>query len=87
MVNGVAQKPIEGISMVYTFDDAKASSTRHTHYFEMFGNRSIYHDGWLACTTPARVPWDMAAPTTDVISGYHWELYHVAVDFSEAVIG
>ena len=40
--------------MVYTFDDAKASSTRHTQYFEMFGNRSIYHDVWLACTASAR---------------------------------
>jgi arylsulfatase len=51
----------------------------------MFGNRGIYHDGWVACTTPARVPWDMKAPKVDVISGYHWELYHVAEDFSEAV--
>jgi arylsulfatase len=85
MVNGVAQKPIEGVSMAYTFNDAKAPSTRHTQYFEMFGNRGIYHDGWVACTTPARVPWDMKAPTVDVISGYHWELYHVAEDFSEAV--
>jgi arylsulfatase len=85
IVNGVAQKPIEGVSMVYTFDNAKAPSTRHTQYFEMFGNRGIYHDGWVACTTPARVPWDMKAPTVDVISGYHWELYHVADDFSEAV--
>ena len=86
MVNGVAQKPIDGVSMVYTFDDAKASSTRHTQYFEMFGNRSIYHDVWLACTASARAL-GYGAPTADVISGYHWELYHVAVDFSEAVIG
>jgi len=85
MVNGVAQKPMEGVSMAYTFDDPKAPSTRHTQYFEMFGNRGIYHDGWVACTTPARVPWDMRQPTVDVISGYHWELYHVADDFSEAV--
>jgi arylsulfatase len=84
-VNGVAQKPIEGVSMAYTFDDAKAPSIRHTQYFEMFGNRGIYHDGWVACTTPARVPWDMRAPTVDVTSGYRWELYHVADDFSEAV--
>ena len=42
--------------MAYTFDDAKAPSTRQTQYFEMFGNRAIYHDGWLACTTPP-APW------------------------------
>jgi arylsulfatase len=85
VVNGVAQKPIEGVSMVYTFDDAKAPSARRTQYFEMIGNRAIYHDGWVACTTPARVPWDPIAPTVDVISGYKWELYHVAEDFSQAI--
>ena len=69
MLNGVAQKPIEGVSMAYTFEDANAPSPRRTQYFEMFGNRGIYHDGWVACTTPARVPWDMRAPTVDVISG------------------
>ena len=54
MVNGVAQKPIEGVSMAYTFDKANANapSTRSTQYFEMVGNRAIYHDGWLAATTP-----------------------------------
>ena len=50
MVNGIAQKPIEGVSMAYTFDKANADapSTRTTQYFEMFGNRAIYHDGWIA---------------------------------------
>ena len=54
MVDGVAQKPIEGVSMTYTFDKANANapSTRTTQYFEMVGNRAIYHDGWLAATTP-----------------------------------
>jgi arylsulfatase A-like enzyme len=47
-VNGVAQKPIEGVSTVYSFDDAKAQEQRHTQYFEMFGNRAVYHDGWVA---------------------------------------
>ena len=84
-VNGVAQKPIEGVSMAYTFDDVKAPSTRRTQYFELVGNRGIYHDGWVACTTPMRPPWQAAEFTGDVISGYTWELYHVAVDFSEAV--
>jgi len=85
-VNGVAQKPIEGTSMAYTFDDSKAPSARRTQYFEMFGNRGIYHDGWVACTTPFAAPWEDTSmlPKVDVISGYKWELYHVAEDFSEA---
>jgi arylsulfatase A-like enzyme len=58
MVDGVAQKPIEGVSMAYTFDqaNAKAPSTRTTQYFEMVGNRAIYHDGWIAATTPPSPP-------------------------------
>src|SRR5512139_3433243 len=91
-INGVAQKAIEGVSMAYSFDDPRAPSTRRTQYFEMFGNRAIYHDGWLACTTPILAPWqDRSDPnltvhvTEDVIGGYKWELYHVAEDFSEAV--
>ena len=85
IVNGVAQKPIEGISMAYTFDQPTAPSARRTQYFEMMGNRAIYHDGWLACTTPMRPPWQQAEYTGDVITGYGWELYHVAEDFSQAV--
>ena len=59
-VNGVTQKPIEGVSMKYTFADAKAPSTRKTQYFEMLGNQGIYHDGWTACTTPIVPPWSPA---------------------------
>lgn len=71
--------------MAYTFDDPKAPSARRTQYFEMMGNRAIYHDGWIACTSPVRAPWAPVGPAVDVISGYKWELYHVADDFSEAV--
>ena len=58
MVNGIAQKPIEGVSMAYTWDKANADapSSAQTQYFEMFGNRAIYHDGWIACTTPSSRP-------------------------------
>jgi arylsulfatase A-like enzyme len=58
MLNGIAQKPIEGVSMVDTFDKANANlaSRRTTQYFEMMGNRAIYHDGWIACTTPPAGP-------------------------------
>ena len=79
-VNGIKQSPIEGTSMVYTWDKANANApSRHsTQYFEMLGNRAIYHDGWIACTTPATLPWELTTkPAPDVITGYHWELYHV----------
>jgi hypothetical protein len=85
-VNGVAQKPIEGVSMAYTFDkaNADAASRRDTQYFEMFGNRAIYHDGWIAATTPPQPPWLMGtAKMPDVLNGYNWELYNIADDYSE----
>jgi arylsulfatase len=85
IVNGVAQQPIEGVSMAYTFDDPKAPSTRRTQYFEMFGQRAVYHDGWIACTTPLSTAVDPSEVKGDVISDYKWELYNVAQDFSEAV--
>lgn len=87
MVNGVAQKPIEGVSMAYTFDKANANapSARRTQYFEMVGNRAIYHDGWLAATTPPSPPWDLGfGKFPDVVNGYTWELYNLAEDYSES---
>ena len=86
-VNGVAQRPIEGTSISYSFGDAKAPSARRTQYFEMFGNRAIYNDGWIACTTPDLAPWEdtTSKKPTDIVSGYKWELYNVNEDFSEAV--
>jgi len=85
-VNGIAQKPIEGISMAYTFDSANANapSKRDTQYFEMFGNRALYHDGWIATTVPPQPPWLMGTvKMPDVLTGYEWELYNIADDFSE----
>jgi arylsulfatase A-like enzyme len=82
VLNGVPQKPVEGTSMVYTFDNAKAPSKRRTQYFEMFANRAIYNDGWVACTTPPLAPWEVGK-TIDV-DDYKWELYNVDQDFSEA---
>jgi arylsulfatase A-like enzyme len=85
-VDGISQKPIEGVSMAYTFDKANANapSKRETQYFEMFGNRAIYHDGWVAATTPPVPPWLMGSkPLPEVVNGYQWELYHVADDYSE----
>jgi hypothetical protein len=82
VLNGVPQKPIEGVSMVYSFDDAKAPSTHRTQYFEMFANRAIYNDGWVAATTPPLAPW--AVGKTIDVDDYKWELYDVSKDFSEA---
>ena len=87
MVNGIAQKPIEGVSMAYTFDKANADApSRHrTQYFEIMGNRAIYQDGWIAGTTPAQGPWLMGVGTLpDVVTGYNWELYNMDKDYSQA---
>jgi arylsulfatase len=84
-VDGVKQNPIEGVSMAYTWDQANASaaSTRTTQYFEMVGNRGIYHDGWYANTTPPVAPWLLGAAMPD-INSYKWELYNIAEDYSQA---
>jgi arylsulfatase A-like enzyme len=85
-VNGIKQKPIEGVSMLYTFDQANANapSKRDTQYFEMVGNRAIYHYGWIAATTPPSPPWLMGTgKMPDITNGYQWELYHIADDYSE----
>ena len=85
-IDGIKQKPIEGTSMVYTWDKANADApTQHTtQYFEMLGNRAIYHDGWIAATTPVTLPWELSsAPAPDVITGYNWELYNVKEDPTE----
>jgi arylsulfatase len=86
MVNGIKQKPIEGVSMVYTFDkaNANAKSRRDTQYFEMFANRGIYHDGWYACTTPPAPPWALGTKPLPSVEQYKWELYNIAEDFSQA---
>lgn len=82
-INGVAQKPVEGVSMVYSFDDAKAPSKRTTQYFEMLGNRAIYHNGWVAATTPPTPPWSSSGGNVAVLD-YQWELYKITDDFSQA---
>ncbi|MGO7726236.1 arylsulfatase, partial [Rhizobium ruizarguesonis] len=84
-LNGVsiAQRPIEGVSMMYTWDkaNANAQSQHTTQYFEMLGNRAIYQDGWVAATTPVTLPWELSSRTPpDVITGYNWELYNVEDD-------
>jgi arylsulfatase A-like enzyme len=87
MVNGIAQKPIEGVSMAYTFDQANAGapSTHRTQYFEMMGDRALYHDGWIASTTPIRPPWEIVgAAVEDPANAFKWELYDLTKDWTQA---
>jgi len=84
VVDGIRQQRMDGVSMAYTFDDANAEGRRKTQYFELLGNRAIYHDGWIASTTPKVPPWAMESPKGDVATSYEWELYEVAKDYSQA---
>jgi arylsulfatase len=87
-VNGIDQRPIEGVSMAYSWDKANANATgRHTtQYFEMFGSRAIYHEGWIASAPPLGAPWiiTLEKPPSDVMNAYKWELYNVDQDWSQA---
>ena len=85
-VNGIAQKPIEGTSLAYLFDKSNADkpSTRTTQYFEMFGMRALYHEGWMASTTPYRAPWNITGETPkDIVNGVKWELYNITTDWTQ----
>ena len=82
-VNGVQQHPIEGVSMGYTFNDAKAAERHETQYFEMFGNRGIYHKGWTAVTRH-KTPWILIGEKTPTFDDDIWELYDTTKDWSQA---
>lgn len=84
VVDGIPQKPIEGVSLAYTFDKANANSpSRHkTQYFEMFGDRALYEDGWMAATTVVRPPWQTIKPAPSPLD-YPWELYHITEDWTQ----
>ncbi|KAA1249995.1 arylsulfatase [Mycobacterium simiae] len=84
-VSGIEQKPIEGVSMRYSFDDAAADSRRTTQYFEIFGNRAVYHRGWMASCFHGRLPWIRTQLSTPFGAAERWELYHLADDFSQGV--
>jgi len=81
VVNGTPQKPIEGVSMFYSFDNAKAKDRHTTQYFEMFGNRAIYHEGWVAAARHS-IPYD--DKPWPPFGQDKWELYNIEEDFSEA---
>ena len=80
-VDGIQQTPIEGVSMLYTFNEAQAKDRHLTQYFEIFGNRAIYHDGWLAGTVH-RAAWEFKPRAT--LENDIWELYDTRTDFSLA---
>jgi len=84
-VDGIRQSPIEGVSMLYTFDrkNADASSTRKTQYFEMMADRAIYHDGWIAGTKVMRAPWVHDPPKESALD-YPWELYDLRSDWTQS---
>jgi arylsulfatase len=83
VMDGVQQKPLEGVSLVYTFNSANAPTRHTTQYFELVGNRAIYKDGWMANTTPLRLPWVTVGyePSPD---DFKWELYNINEDFSQS---
>jgi hypothetical protein len=82
-VNGIQQRPIEGVSMLYSFDNANAAERRETQYFEMFGNRGIYHKGWAAVTKHG-TPWVLVGRKTVPLDDDVWELYDTSKDWSQA---
>lgn len=83
VMDGERQSPFAGVSLVYTFANANAPTRHTTQYFELVGNRAIYKDGWMASTTPLRLPWVTigAEPNPD---DFKWELYNINEDFSQA---
>jgi arylsulfatase len=82
-VNGVQQRPIEGVSMMYSFNDPKAAERHETQYFEMMGNRGIYHKGWTAVTRH-RTPWITTPKSLPAFDDDVWELYDTNTDWSQA---
>src|SRR5262245_42432025 len=83
MVNGVQQKPLEGVSMAYSFNEATAPDRHETQYFEMVGNRGIYHKGWTA-VTKHRTPWETGQVELLAFDDDNWELYDTTKDWSQA---
>lgn len=84
-LNGVRQMPMNGESLVYSFADAKAPERHTTQYFEVFANRAIYHDGWMASAFHGRRPWDFASRAPErALEDDPWELYDLRSDFSQS---
>ncbi|MBW2426059.1 MAG: arylsulfatase [Deltaproteobacteria bacterium] len=85
VVNGVAQRPMDGTSLLYSFDDAQAEERHATQYFEVLGNRALYHRGWLvSARNRARVPWGRLVSEATETGLERWELYDLRNDFSQS---
>jgi arylsulfatase A-like enzyme len=82
-VNGVQQRPLEGVSMAYSFDGANEPDRHTTQYFEMFGNRGIYHQGWTAVTRH-KTPWVLVGEQVPAFDDDDWELYDTTTDWTQA---
>jgi arylsulfatase A-like enzyme len=84
-INGFKQVPMNGTSLLYTFNDPNAPEKHTTQYFEIIANQGIYHDGWMANTTPKLLPWQGRGPTNpDPFNDYDWELYNLTEDYSQS---
>lgn len=87
-VHGAKQLPMDGVSMLYSFDQSQAQSLRETQYFNIWGHRAIYHDGWLASSLHGHMPWEIGkgkTGTSDLDQAAGWELYDLENDFSQSV--
>ena len=84
-VDGIKQNPMDGVSMMYTFDEknADAPSTRKTQYFEMIGDHAIYHDGWMLSTKVVRLPWDNSGKADKNPASWPWQLYDLSKDWTQ----
>lgn len=84
-VDGIRQNPMDGVSMMYTFDEknANAPSTRKTQYFEMIGDHAIYHDGWMLSTKVVRLPWDNSGKADKNPASWPWQLYDLSKDWTQ----
>lgn len=83
-VDGVKQKPMDGTSMIYSFADPHAPGQHHVQYFEVFGHRAIYKDGWMASAFHQRLPWETISFTKKPFDADHWELYDLDNDYSQS---
>ena len=85
VIDGITQTPMDGVSMVYTFDEknADAPSSRTTQYFEMIGDHAIYHDGWILSTKVIRLPWDNSGTADQHPDSWPWELYDLSKDWTQ----
>ena len=84
MLDGIRQKPLDGTSLAYSFNEPQAPERHRTQYFEVYGHRALYHDGWMASAFHARLPWQVISRDQKPFEADNWELYDLRNDFSQA---